>query len=52
MAEPISKAYQNGITEFVKDEIIYFAIANEKYDRVFKFDEGRVKNTYKVEQAF
>ena len=32
MVEANSKANQNKITEFVKDEIIYFAIGNQYYN--------------------
>ena len=32
MVEANSKANQNKITEFVKDEIVYFAIGNQYYD--------------------
>jgi hypothetical protein len=32
MVEANSKANQNKITEFVKDEIVYFAIGNQHYD--------------------
>jgi hypothetical protein len=35
MVEGISKAKQNKITEFVKDEVVYFAIGNQKYDNLF-----------------
>ena len=52
MVESISKANQNKITEFVKDEIIFFAIGNAKYDNVVKFEQEKGKNTYKVEAAF
>ena len=54
MVESISKANQNKITEFVKDEIIFFAIGNAKYDNVIKFEEkkGDDYNTFKAEAAF
>ena len=52
MVESISKANQNKITEFVKDEIIFFGIGNAKYDKVVKFEQEKGKNTYKVEAAF
>ena len=32
MVEANSKANQNKITEFVKDEIVYFAIGNQYYN--------------------
>ena len=32
MVEANSKANQNKITEFVKDEIIYFAVGNQLYN--------------------
>ena len=48
MVEGISKANQNQITEFVKDEIVYFAVGNQFYDKLFKYDD----KTESVEQAF
>ena len=40
MVESISKANQNKITEFVKDETIFFAVGNQFYDKVVKFEKN------------
>ena len=48
MVEGISKANQNKITEFVKDEIVYFAVGNQYYNKIFKFND----RDFLVEQAF
>ena len=41
MVEGISKATQNKISEFVKDEIVYFAIGNQWYNTVFKYNKDK-----------
>lgn len=47
MVEGISKAKQNKITEFVKDEVIYFAIGNQKYDFLYSVnDKGKVQQEF------
>ena len=38
MVEANSKANQNKITEFVKDEIVYFAIGNQYYNGLVQTD--------------
>ena len=48
MVEANSKANQNKITEFVKDEIVYFAIGNQYYNGLVQTDI--TKNGTKLKQ--
>ena len=51
MVESISKANQNKITEFVKDETIFFAVGNQFYDKVVKFEKD-AEGKHEVTGAF
>jgi hypothetical protein len=54
--QALTKVEQNRSTEFVPDEIIYFAVGNQYYDEVYKWthklftDKGKKEN-YEWKQA-